>query len=264
MSDLHPIAVEGFGHDARIYARGRPGFPPESLDWLRQDLGLGPGKVVVELGAGTGKFTSLLARTGAEVVAVEPVAAMLAQLAAEQPAVRTLRASAQNLPLDAATVDAVVCAQSFHWFATAAALAEIRRVLKPGGALGLIWNVRDPSVGWVAELTRIMDPHEGDAPRYDRGEWQSVFPAPGFGPLRERSIAHEHRGPAEQVVVDRVASVSFVAAMAEAPRQALLAQVRTLVARTPELAGKTTVSMPYVTRMYWSRRDPADFLTQPS
>ncbi len=251
MTDLHRIAAQGYGQGAQTYARGRPGFPPQTLDWLKEDLQLHPGKIALELGAGTGKFTSVLAQTGAEVVAVEPVAAMLEQLAAEQPTVRAVRASAQNLPLPAASVDAVICAQSFHWFATSAALTEIQRVVKPGGVLGLVWNVRDRSVAWVEALTRILDRHEGDAPRYDDGEWRAVFPAPGFGPLHEKSVAHAHTGSAERVIVDRVASVSFIAALPEEDRRLVLEEIRALIAATPELAGEPTVTMPYVTAMYW-------------
>jgi SAM-dependent methyltransferase len=252
---VHQAAVEGYGQGAQIYARGRPGFPPQALEWLRQDLRLEPGKLALEIGAGTGKFTKLLTQTGADVVAVEPVAAMLAQLAAEQPLVRTLRATAQELPIASASVDAVICAQSFHWFASVQSLAEIHRVLKPGGTLGLIWNVRDQSVGWVAELTRIMAPFEGDAPRYDHGEWRAVFPAPGFGLLLERSFPHAHIGSPEQVIADRIASVSFIAALDEASRSAVLDEVRALIAATPALAGHGSVAMPYVTRAYWCHRD---------
>jgi SAM-dependent methyltransferase len=255
MTDLHPMAVEGFGRDAPVYARGRPGFPPESLDWLRQELELGPGKRVVELGAGTGKFTRLLTRTGAEVLAVDPVAPMLEQLAAEQPGVKTLLASAQNLALGDASTDAVVCAQSFHWFATREALREILRILKPGGVLGLVWNVRDESVDWVAALTRIMSPHEGDAPRYYKGEWRAAFPMTGLGPFQERRVAHAHTGSPEQVIVDRVASVSFIAALPPAPRNEVIGQLRALIRDTPTLAGKAEISMPYATQMYWCRKE---------
>jgi SAM-dependent methyltransferase len=247
MSDLHSIAAEGFGRDAHTYARGRPGFPPASLSWLEQDLKVGVGKSVLELGAGTGKFTEVSSRTGADIVAIEPSPVMLDRLTSELPGVRALRAGAQNLPIASATVDAVVCAQSFHWFATASTLAEIRRALKPGGMLGLIWNVRDRSIAWVDRLARLVDRYEGGAPRYDNGEWQRVFPAPGFGPLQERSVTHAHIGSAEQVIVERTASVSFVAALPEEERLRLLDQVRALIAATPVLAGGATVVMPYVT-----------------
>lgn len=251
MNGPHPTAVRGFGHDARTYSHGRPGFPPEALDWLVRDLGLSRGDTVVELGAGTGKFTALLAQTGVDIVAVEPVAAMLEQLAADLPGVRTLAAHAAALPIADETAHAVICAQSFHWFANAGALAEIHRVLKPGGVLGLVWNVRDRRVHWVDRLSRLVDRHEGDAPRYDQGEWSRVFPAPGFGPLSERSVAHAHVGSPEQVIVQRIASVSFIAALPEEDRSALLDEVRALIATEPELAGKPEVGMPYLTRMFW-------------
>jgi SAM-dependent methyltransferase len=252
MTDLHPLAAEGFGQAARSYVRGRPDFPAGTLDWLKDDLHLRPGSRVLELGAGTGKFTKILTQTRAEVLAVEPVDEMLARLAADQPDVKTLRATAQNLPLAGATMDAVICAQAFHWFATADAVAEMRRVLVSGGVLGLIWNVRDESVPWVARLTRIMAPHEGDAPRYYRNEWRQVFPAPGFGELNARTFSHQHVGPAEHVLVDRVASVSFIAALNAATRKAVLREVRALIAATPELANRQEVSVPYVTRAFWT------------
>jgi len=253
MSDVHPTATEGFGRGADTYVRGRPDFPAAALDWLRHDLGLRPGMSVIDLGAGTGTFTRLLVETGATVTAVEPVSAMREHLVQDLPSVSALIGEAQHIPLADASVDAVVCAQSFHWFASAESLAEIHRVLKPGGVLGLIWNVRDQSVHWVAELTRIMEPYEGDAPRYDNGEWRTVFPAKGFSELRERSFPHIHAGPAERVIVDRVASVSFIAALDEATRTRVLDKVRALIVATPALAGARAIAFPYVTQAYWAR-----------
>ncbi|MDP4024595.1 class I SAM-dependent methyltransferase [Methylobacterium sp. NEAU 140] len=243
---IHAAAADGFAAGAAAYGAGRPDYPAAVADWLTGDLGLGPGRRVLDLGAGTGKFLPYLRATGADVVAVEPVAAMRAALLRAHPEATALAGTAEAIPLEAACLDAVVCAQAFHWFAGAAALAEIARVLRPGGRLGLIWNVRDERVPWVAALSRITDPHEGGAPRYRTGAWRAAFPAPGFGPLRERRFPHVHRGPAEAVVVDRTLSVSFVAALPEAERAAVAGAVRALVAETPELAG-AEVAFPYET-----------------
>ena len=133
MSDVHATAALGFGRAADTYVRGRPDFPPAALSWLREDLGVRPGTPVIDLGAGTDKFTRLLVEAGATVTAVEPIAAMREQLCRELPDVKALAGNAQHIPLADASVGAVVCAQAFHWFATPEALAEIRRVLKSGG-----------------------------------------------------------------------------------------------------------------------------------
>jgi SAM-dependent methyltransferase len=254
MTEVHPTAAKGFSRGADTYARGRPDFPPAAMAWLKDDLGLRASKVVLELGAGTGKFTRLLVATGASVTAVEPAAAMLDHLVRDLPSVQALQGSAQHIPMPDSCADAVVCAQAFHWFASPAALAEIHRVLKPAGKLGLIWNVRDQSVDWVRKLTDIMAAHEGDAPRYDNGEWRSVSPAPGFGELHERSFPHTHAGPPEQVIVERVASVSFIAALDVRSRARVLGEVRALIDATPALHGRTEVSFPYVTQAYWTTK----------
>jgi len=254
MTSIHHAAAQGFSSQADTYARGRPDYPTELDAWLRDALGLGPGKTVADVGAGTGKFSLLLARTGAEVIAVEPVAAMRAQLAAALPSVQVLEGTAEALPLADASVDAVVCAQAFHWFANPASVAEFRRVLRPGGKLGLVWNVRDESVDWVARLTAIMTPHEGDAPRFYKGDWKRVFPAEGFGPLELSSLPYEHVGPPQQVIVDRVMSVSFIAALPPAQQDAVRAQLDRLIASHPELAGRDTVAFPYRTEAYCCTR----------
>jgi len=132
---IHHAAADGYPVTADNYVRGRPDYAPELVGWLRDFIGLGPGKTVIDLGAGTGKFTPRLVATGARVVAVEPVAEMRAKLVAAVSNVAALEGTAEAIPRPDASVDAVVCAQSFHWFATRAALAEIHRVLKPGGAV---------------------------------------------------------------------------------------------------------------------------------
>ena len=247
---VHDVARAGFTADAAGYARGRPDYPVALDAWLRDAVGLGPATTVVDLGAGTGKFVPRLRSTGATVIAVEPVDAMRARLANDHPAVDARAGAAEAIPLADASVHAVVCAQAFHWFATPAAVAEIARVVAPGGVLGLVWNVRDESVPWVRRLTGIITPFEGAAPRFHRGDWRNVFPAPGFGPLEETRFAHVHVGTAEQVIVDRFLSVSFIAALPADERADVEARLRSLIAEEPALAGREEIAFPYATVAY--------------
>lgn len=254
MTAIHQAAAQGFASQADTYARGRPDYPAEIDTWLRDTLGLHAGRTVLDLGAGTGKFTRRLTETGATVIAVEPVAQMRAQLAGALPAVQALEGSAESIPLPDASVDAVVCAQAFHWFANTRAMAEIGRVLRPGGRLGLVWNVRDESVDWVAQLTAIMTPYEGDAPRFYKGDWKRVFPAEGFGPLALQSLPYAHVGAPQQVIVDRVMSVSFIASLPADEQARVRERLLAVIASHPALAGRAEVAFPYRTEAYSSER----------
>src|SRR5580698_8955127 len=103
---IHPVAAEGFTAGAVNYVQGRPEYPPEIEEWLIHDLGLSTGKTALDLGAGTGKFSPRLLATGATVVAVEPVPAMLDQLIRQYPAIDARSGFAQHIPLDDASLDA--------------------------------------------------------------------------------------------------------------------------------------------------------------
>jgi len=254
-NDIHRSAAQGFSAKADIYARGRPDYPDVIVDWLRDRLGLDDGRSVIDLGAGTGKFTAYLLKTGAQVIAVEPVREMRAKIVQAQPNVVTYDGTATSIPLPDDSVDAVTCGQAFHWFATREALAEIRRVLKPGGKLGLVWNVRDESVDWIKALTAIITPYEGDTPRYASGAWRSVFPADGFSPLQEENFPHSHVGSPDETIIDRVCSTSFIAALPADEMAKIVTQLRALIAATPELAGKNTISVPYSTAAYWTEKE---------
>jgi SAM-dependent methyltransferase len=243
-------AAKGFAKEALAYARGRPEYPVALDQWLRDALRLDEERTVVDLGAGTGKFTRRLLATGANIIAVEPVSEMLAQLTRILPDVAARSGTAENIPVNDGAVDAVVCAQSFHWFASKTALAEIRRVLKPGGHLGLIWNVRNESVDWCAAMTAIMAPYEGDAPRYRSGAWRKVFPAEGFGPLQEERFRNGHTGHPEQVIVERILSTSFIAALPRPQQLIVAARLRDLIAMTPALNRREEITVPYQTVVF--------------
>lgn len=253
-SNIHHAAADGYASGADTYVKGRPDYPPAVSAWLRDALGLGPGKTVLDLGAGTGKFTPRLVDTGATVIVVEPVPAMLAKLSAALPQVRALAGTATAIPLPDASVDAVVCAQAFHWFATPEALDEILRVLKPGGKLGLVWNLRDASVPWVARLDAIVNEAEGDTPRYYTGAWRRVFPHAGLTPLQETQFSQEHTGTPEDVLFNRVRSTSFIAALPPQARQGIDDAIRALIASEPALRGRERIGVPYRTAAFVAQK----------
>jgi len=252
--DIHPAAAAGFEAAVDAYERARPGYPQDVVDHVVRVLRIGPSSRVVELGAGTGKFTRLLEPSGATLVALEPVAAMRRELHVRSPGVRVAAGTAEDIPLADGYADAVVAAQAFHWFDGDRALAEIHRILRAEGRLCLLWNVRDEDVDWVARLTEIIDPHQGDAPRYRTGEWRRAFERTElFGPLHRQLAFHVHLLTPE-AVVERVASISFVAALADGPREEVLEQVRELIGSHPDLAGRDLIPLPYRTDVYWCER----------
>jgi ubiquinone/menaquinone biosynthesis C-methylase UbiE len=226
--EIHQAAAVGFDRASDAYERGRPGYPRQAVESLTQALDLDPASVVVDLAAGTGKLTRELLHTGARVIAVEPVAGMRAVLSRSCPQAEVVDGIAEELPLPDASADAVTVAQAFHWFDGERALAEIDRVLRPAGRLALIWNERDLRQPIQAELERLFDRHRGSTPSYRDTHWRDAFAATGlFEPAGEHRFDHFQRLDAEGLV-NRVGSVSFVAALPEVERERLLHEVRTL------------------------------------
>lgn len=152
--------ADSFKVGADGYDTHRPSYPHDSVAWLLDAVHPGPGRriTVADVGAGTGKLTGILAGLGATVSAIDPSADMLRVLHERLPQVTTYQGAAENLPLPDSSVELVTFAQAWHWVDVDAASAEVLRVLKPDGRLGLIWNSRDESVSWVAELSRAMNP----------------------------------------------------------------------------------------------------------
>lgn len=156
--------ASAFQEGGEHYDRVRPSYPADSLAWLLAGSPREP-RDVLDIGAGTGKYTELMVQHGWNLWATDPSADMLAQLKAKLPAVETFLGKAEHLALPDASIDLVVVAQAWHWFDPVQASSEIARVLRPGGTLGLIWNQLDVTIPWVHRLARIM--HAGDVHKPD-------------------------------------------------------------------------------------------------
>ena len=252
---VHEVAEEGFGREAEAYERVRPSYPADAVAWLVDNLGLGPGGIVLDLAAGTGKFTRLLVPSGATVLAVEPVEGMRQRFVAAVPGVPMVAAVAEALPIASRSLDAVTVAQAFHWFDADRAFGEFARVLRPRGRVGLIWNARDRSSDWVNDVWSIMDRVEKRAPWRDHERAVDSVPRPraGFGSLHAETFRHEQPITPEGVV-DRIASVSHVAVLPPAERQRVLDEVRGVLTHHPDARGRSELRIPYRVDAYWCER----------
>lgn len=258
MTPIHDAAANGFERGAADYERGRPTYPRAAVERLVAECGIDETTTVLDLGAGTGKFTRLLFEHTPNVVAVEPVAAMRATFATNFPGSRVVEGTAERMPgiLDH-SVDVVTVAQSFHWFDPRQALAEIQRVLRPQGWLALIWNTRDVRVPWLAEVNALMDRLAGDAPRFrgsDRSWRAPIDEHPAFDELHEASFENPIGGVDLATMRARVASTSYVSALPDADREDVLGEVERIVREGPMRDEGETFTDRYRTELFWCRR----------
>ncbi len=243
-----------FGSVAETYDSIRPDYPAACIPWM---FGIDSGGneshaselrplVVVDVGAGTGKLTAMIAAMGHEVIAVEPDHAMLDVLRRNLPGVESHIGSAESIPLPDNSVDAIVIAQAFHWVNADLGLPEIARVLKPGGWFGAVWNNRDDNEPWVAELSRLW----GDAAVAEQATFDHHIPAsPLFSSLEEVVFRHDQMIDADGLVA-LTASRSYVIAKSEDQRAELYGAIRNLAVSHADLSGKSTFALPYNTHTY--------------
>jgi SAM-dependent methyltransferase len=242
---------DAFGRAAREYELGRPEWPAELLDRVVAELGLGSDAAVLDLGAGTGKLTRALAPRFARVVAVEPDDAMRAVLEEVVPAAEARAGDAEAIPLEDESVDAVLSAEAFHWFATRETLHEIARVLRPGGGLAVFWNIPLEHADVGEEADAVIDEafSRGGAPGLPRvlsGEWREPFEGSGFEDLHEAELERELVTDREGWIANLL-SVSSIAAQPDEDRAAFAARLRELVPPGELRRRVRTVA-------YWTRR----------
>ncbi|HUZ15551.1 MAG TPA: methyltransferase domain-containing protein [Gaiellaceae bacterium] len=210
MSDRYRFS---FGRVAEHYERARPPYADVAVDWAIERLGLGAGARVLDLAAGTGRLTRALVERGLDVVAVEPDDGMRAVLVQAVPGVEARAGGAEDIPLPDASVDAVTVGQAFHWFETGHALAEMHRVLRPGGGFALLWNQfnhDDPLLGPVDEFLRARRPSDAR-----RSSWRDRYDGRGFGPLEEHVFDQERPMSVDEVVAWVASTSPVIAAPAE-------------------------------------------------
>jgi len=218
--------ARSFDRAAEAYETARPSYPDELLDLLP----LGVDATVLDLGAGTGKLTRVLVGRYAHVYAVEPLDGMRAILAAVVPEAEALAGTAEEIPLPDASVDGVFAAQAFHWFATKEAVAEIARVVRPGGIFADVWNdTEEPSplpAAYRERIERLFDetPIVGT---HDERRIEVVCRGP-FSKPQEASVEHEQLQSRESTLAF-LTSVSAFARRPEGERDALLAELGALL-----------------------------------
>jgi SAM-dependent methyltransferase len=275
VTEVHDVAARGFQAEATAYDRARPSYPADAVAWLIDELGISPGRRVVDLAAGTGKLTRLVEPAGADLVAVEPVGGMRERLHANLPATPLLAAVAEALPFATGSIDAMVVAQAFHWFDADRALAELARVVRVGGRLGLIWNARERGVDWADQMWSVMDAVETSAPWRDHGAGAGAGTGTAAGPADDsqrrseryltgghgsawsdwtRATFHHVHHTSHDMLIDRFRSVSHVAALPPERQAEVLDEIRTILREHPETAGSATVGISYrVDAMYAER-----------
>lgn len=234
----------GFETDSDVYERSRPGYPDDAVAHLVDRLGIREGTRLLDLAAGTGKLTRQLLLVGADCVAVEPSPSMREVLCRVVPQAAVVAGVGEAIPLAANSMDAVVVAQAFHWFDAPISLAEIARVLRPGGGLCLAWNERDETDPAMIELARMT-------------RWDRCMPYPAgmdFSPIIEASRLF---GPVirtrfpfvqaldREALVDQVASRSYVQVLPDDERAAFLSEVATFAGFLDE-----PILMTYITDLF--------------
>jgi SAM-dependent methyltransferase len=250
---VDPLAVRAWGAAADHYERGRPGWPEGAVASVIDRFGAAR---VLDLAAGTGKLTRVLAEHADDVIAVEPLEGMRRQLEQHLPRVRVLTGTAEAIPLADGGVDAVFVAEAFHWFDLPRAVPEIARVLRPGGGLAVLWNRPQwDAFAWFDELWAVLRVHREavtttSSPDYERAPWREALDADSrFEPLEDEDATHEQTTDRERLLA-MIDSFSWIGGLPDDRREPALAACRAVLERH----GVDAVTLTYKTRITTTRR----------
>jgi ubiquinone/menaquinone biosynthesis C-methylase UbiE len=251
-ADVNTVAAQGFEQAATVYEQARPSYPNEVIDFIKS-LYDKP-DIIIDLGAGTGKLTRLLAPIGArEIIAIEPVSAMRENLKKIPIITKIIDGTAEHIPFENNTIDMIICGQSFHWFANHRALAEFNRVLKPNGLLVLVWNVADHrGREWAEKIYEYVDSFRSNGvTRYKTMEWKIAFENQTFfSSLQHKQFTNQQRATRD-LAIKRILSISFVAALPSAQQSKLIDEVRKMFDNVEELRDSQEFDVNSLTDVYW-------------
>lgn len=250
--ELHAAVQYGFSRSADLYDRARSGYPPAVADRLFKNLKLNPNSRVLELAAGTGKFTERLRQATSDLTVVEPMAAMRELLQSRMPDVRVMDAIAEAVPLPAASFDFIFAATAYHWFDPDESYSELHRLLRPGGGVGLIWTTwsSENLPEWYRAIRKLILPFEGTAPRYKHMKWREPFDKNDEFQMLQFERYDVSRAMTMAEIIDRMLSISYVSALPDLVFHALRREMEEIL---KEFTLKGHVfKMPEEIHLYWT------------
>lgn len=249
---LHSAVEKGFSRSAELYDRARSGYPPRVVERLFKHLGVQDQSRVLELAAGTGKFTGHLAGKTPNLVVVEPMHEMRTVLQNRFPSVPVLDAIAEAIPLPSGSVDFVFAATAYHWFDPEETYSELLRILRPGGGVGLIWTswALEKIPDWYSDLRKLVAPFEGDAPRYKHMIWRKPFDNRNEFKMLQFERFDISRVMTIPEICDRFLSISYVSALPDLVFNALKREMQEIL-KDYTLKGEI-FKMPEEIHIYWT------------
>ncbi|XP_031552157.1 uncharacterized methyltransferase-like C25B8.10 [Actinia tenebrosa] len=254
----------GFKVDIDLYEKGRPKYTKESVEYLLKQVGvLGKDNdsalTILELGAGTGMFTKVLVEAlkgfpKIRIIASDPQLLMLEKLKKNIPGIEAMQFLAEKIPFPDESIDIVIAAQCFHWFANAQSVAEIHRVLVPRGTFGMIWNSRNQGVDWVVKTQKIIAPYlrrDNNPNNLDNTWMEPIKSSQLFGELQgNNDLCLDHEGSADNII-NTIMCISSITKCTDEEKKDIKSKILDVLTNHPDLKGLTKFKLPYIVPIYW-------------